>query len=148
MKQLLRPFLGGLLALAVFLAPERSEAADFRLTLGGDYHIDNGAFFSVTGAVDFVFFGPLSVGTRFGALLATQPNTLGIPLDLDLRIRPRRVPLYVELLVGPWIYFEGDVFRAHGAFGFGYQGRSVSFGLEIGYLEPKPHIGLRLGWRF
>jgi hypothetical protein len=148
MKQLLRPFLGGLLALAVCLAPDRSEAADFRLTLGGDYQIDNGAFFHLTGAVDFVFVGPLSIGTRFGALLATQPNTLGIPLDLDLRIHPGRTPLYLELLGGPWIFFEGDTFRAHAAFGFGYQARSVSFGLEVGYLEPKPHIGLRLGWRF
>jgi hypothetical protein len=148
MKQLLRPFLGGLFALAVLLAPERSEAADFRLNLGADYQIDNGAFFHVTGAVDFVFIGPLSIGTRFGALLATQPNTLGIPLDLDLRITPARTPIYVEFLGGPWLFFEGDTFRAHGAFGFGYQGRSVSFGLEVGYLEPKPHIGLRLGWRF
>lgn len=148
MKQLLRPFLGGLLALAVFLAPERSEAADFRLNLGADYQIDSGAFFSLTGTVDFVFVGPLSIGTRFGALLATQPNTLAVPLDLSLRFNPRRTPLYLEVLGGPWIFFEGDTFRAHGAFGFGYQGRSVSFGLEIGYLEPKPHIGLRLGWRF
>jgi hypothetical protein len=148
MKQLLRPFLGGLLALAVFLAPERSEAADFRLTLGGDYQIDTGAFFHLTGAVDFAFIGPLSIGTRFGALLATQPNTLGVPLDLSLRLTPGRTPLYLEVLGGPWIFFEGDPFRAHAAFGFGYQGRSVSFGLEVGYLQPKPHIGLRLGWKF
>jgi hypothetical protein len=148
MKHLLRPFLGGLLALAVFLAPERSEAASFRLNLGADYHIDHGAFFHLTGAVDFAFFGPLSIGTRFGALLTTQPNTLGIPLDLDLRITPRRVPIYVEFVGGPWIFFSGDTFRAHAAFGFGFQGRSVSFGLEVGYLEPSPHIGLRLGWRF
>ncbi|HEX8823541.1 MAG TPA: hypothetical protein VF794_26700 [Archangium sp.] len=148
MKQLLRPVLGSLLALAVFLAPERSEAADFRLNLGADYHIDNGAFFSLTGAVDFALVGPLSIGARFGALLATQPNTLGVPLDLSLRIRPGRTPLYLELLGGPWVYFEGDTFRAHGAFGFGYQARSFSVGLEVGYLEPKPHVGLRLGWRF
>ncbi|WP_257451974.1 hypothetical protein [Archangium lipolyticum] len=148
MKQLLRPFLGGLFALAVFLAPARSEATEFRLTLGGDYQFDSGAFFHLTGAVDFVDLGPLSIGTRFGALLATQPNTLGIPLDLNLRITPRRVPIYVELLGGPWIFFEGDTFRAHAAFGFGYQGRSVTFGVELGYLEPRPHIGLRLGWRF
>jgi hypothetical protein len=148
MKHLLRPFLGGLLALAVLLAPERSEAADFRLTLGADYQIDSGPFFHLTGAVDFVFVGPLSIGARFGALLATQANTLGIPLDLSLRFRPGRTPLYLELLGGPWIFLEGDAFRGHGAFGFGYQGRSVSFGLEVGYLEPRPHVGLRLGWRF
>ncbi|WP_143196010.1 hypothetical protein [Archangium sp. Cb G35] len=148
MKHLLRPALGGLLALAVFLSPERAEAADFRLTLGGDYQIDTGAFFHLTGAVDFVFVGPLSIGTRFGALLTTNPNTLGVPLDLSLRFNPRRTPLYVEVLGGPWIFFEGDVFRAHAAFGFGYQGRSVSFGLEVGYLQPRPHVGLRLGWRF
>jgi len=148
MKRLLRPFLGSLLALAVFLAPARSEAVDFRLALGGDYQIDTGALFHLTGAVDFVFVGPLAIGTRFGVLLATPPNTLGIPLDLNLRFKPRRVPIYLELLGGPWLFFEGDVFRAHAAFGFGYQGRSIYFGLEVGYLEPKPHIGLRLGWRF
>ncbi|KFA87525.1 hypothetical protein [Archangium violaceum] len=148
MKQLLRPALGGLLALAVFLSPERAEATDFRLTLGADYQINSGAFFHLTGSVDFIFVGPLSIGTRFGALLATQPNTFGVPLDLNIRFTPRRTPLYVEFLGGPWIFFQGDVFRAHAAFGFGYQGRSVSFGLEVGYLQPSPHIGLRLGWRF
>ena len=148
MKQLLRPFLGGLLALAVFLAPARSEAANFRLNLGGDYQLDIGAFFHLTGAVDFAFVGPLAIGTRFGALLATQPNTLGIPLDLSLRLTPGRAPLYLELLGGPWIFLDGDPFRAHGAFGFGYQSRSFTFGLEVGYLQPRPHIGLRLGWRF
>jgi hypothetical protein len=149
MKHLLRSFIGGLFALAVILAPERSEAkTDFRLTLGGDYQVDNGAFFHLTGAVDFIFVGPLSIGARFGALLATRPNSLGVPLDLDLRFSPGGTPIYLEALLGPWIFFEGDVLRAHGAFGFGYQGRSISFGLEIGYLEPRPHVGLRVGWRF
>jgi hypothetical protein len=149
MKQLLRPFVGALLVLAVCVVPTRSEArTDFRLTLGADYLVDNGAFFDLTGAVDFAFVGPLSVGARFGGLLTTQPNSLGIPLDFDLRISPRNTPIYVEALVGPWILFSGDALRAHAAFGFGFQGRSASVGLEIGYLEPAPHVGLRVGWRF
>ncbi|HSP76947.1 MAG TPA: hypothetical protein VLQ93_00350 [Myxococcaceae bacterium] len=148
MQMLLRPILGGLFALAVFLAPARSDAADVRLTLGADYQLDTTPFFHLTGAVDFAFIGPFSLGARFGALLATQPNTLGIPLDLSLRVTPRRTPIYLEALVGPWIFLEGDTFRAHGAFGFGFQGRSVSLGFEVGWLQPRPHVGLRLGWRF
>jgi len=146
--QMLRPFLGGLLALAVFLAPSRSDAADVRLTLGADYQLNTTPFFHVTGAVDFAFIGPVSLGGRFGALLATQPNSLGIPLDLSLRVTPRRTPIYLEALVGPWIFLEGDTFRAHGAFGFGFQGSSLSLGIEVGWLQPRPHVGLRLGWRF
>ncbi|WP_434385626.1 hypothetical protein [Melittangium boletus] len=149
MNPLLRPVVGALLALAVCLTPTQSEArTDFRLTLGADYHFDNGAFFPFTGAVDFVFVGPLSVGARFGALLTTNPSSLGIPLDFDLRITPRNTPIYIEGLVGPWILFSGKALRAHAAFGFGYQGRSASVGLEIGYLDPSPHVGLRVGWRF
>jgi hypothetical protein len=143
-----RPLLGGLLALAALLSPARSEATEVRLNLGADYQLETTPFFHVTGAVDFLKLGPVALGGRFGVLLATQPNTLGIPLDLSLRLTPGRTPLYLEALVGPWIFLAGDTFRAHGAFGFGFQGRSLSLGLEVGWLEPRPHVGLRLGWRF
>jgi hypothetical protein len=148
MQMLSRILPGGLIALALFLAPARSDATEVRLTLGADYQLETTPFFHVTGAVDFVQLGPFAIGGRFGVLLATQSNTLGIPLDLSLRLTPRRTPLYLEALVGPWLFLGGDTFRGHGAFGFGFQGRSVSLGLEVGWLEPRPHVGVRLGWRF
>ncbi|ATB34922.1 hypothetical protein CYFUS_000334 [Cystobacter fuscus] len=148
MKQLSRPLVAVLLALAVCLASTESEArSEFRLTLGADYQINQGAFFDLTGAVDFIFLGPLSIGARFGAMLATSPTSFGIPIDLDLRISPRGAPIYLEALVGPWLRFSGEFVRAHGAFGFGYQNRSFTFGLEVGWLTPSPHVGLRIGWR-
>ena len=148
MKQLSRPLVAVLLALAVFLVPTQSEArSSFRLTLGADYQVNSGPFFDITGAADFIFIGPLSIGARFGALLATNPTSFGIPIDLDLRISPRGAPIYLEALVGPWIHFSGNFVRAHGAFGFGYQNSSFTFGLEVGYLTPSPHVGLRVGWR-
>ena len=148
MKQLSRPFLGALLALAVLLVSGRSEAAHLRLNLGADYHVNHGALFSATGAVDFVLTGPLSIGPRVGLALSSLDNAAGLPLDLNLRLSPQSAPMYVELLVGPWLFFQGDTVRAHAAFGIGYQGRSFGIGLEVGYLEPAPHVGLRVGWRF
>ncbi len=149
MKQLSRPFLGALLAFAILVLPGSSEAAThLRLNLGADYQVNHGALFGVSGAVDFGLVGPLSIGPRVGLLLATAPNAIGLPLDLDLRLTPRSAPVYVELLVGPWLFFGGDAVRAHAALGFGYQGRSFGIGLEVGYLEPAPHVGLRVGWRF
>lgn len=147
---LLRSGLGGLLVVGLLLAPTSSRAsADVRLGLGADYWLDRGAAFNFTLGVDADVVGPISVGARFGALLVTEPNTFAVPADVVLRAnlgRNRRV--YIEGLAGPWIFFEGETFRAHGAFGFGIQGRSVSLGLEVGYLQPKPIVGLRLGWRF
>ena len=59
----------------------------------------------------------------------------------------RRV--YVEGLVGPWILLDrGDALRGHAAFGFGLLGRSMTLGLEVGYLDPSAMLGLRLGFRF
>jgi hypothetical protein len=147
--KLLRPFLGGLLlALAVGLAPARSEAAIVRLHAGADYQLDTTPLFLLALGVETPLAGPLSIGGRFGALIATRPNDLGAPIDLVLRLRFGRTPIYVEGTAGPWIFFGGDTFRGHGAFGFGFQGRSISLGLEVGWLDPKALIGARLGWRF
>jgi hypothetical protein len=148
MKSLRTCLCGSLVALAVALAPTSSEAANVRLTLGGDYHMNSGALFNLMLGVDVPVVGPLSLGGRFGVLLATANNALGVPLDLVLRANFRDVPIYIEGLVGPWLVFQGDVFRGHGAFGFGFQGRGLSLGIEVGWLDPSAHIGLRLGWRF
>jgi hypothetical protein len=135
-------------ALVSVLVPTSSEAAtNIRLGLGADYWLEKTATFQFTLGVDTPLAGPLTIGGRFGALLVTAPNTLGIPLDLVLHANLNR-DVYIEGLVGPWILFQGDTFRAHGAFGFGLQGRALSFGVEVGYLSPKPTVGLRLGYRF
>ena len=148
MKPLLQSVVGGSFALAVLLAPSASEAADLRLTLGADYHLNDGALFGLTGAVDFHMTGPLYLGPRVGFLVSTRENGLGLPLDLNLRVSPRNTPVYLDLLLGPWIFLQGDSLRAHAGVGFGYQGRSFGIGLEVGYLEPSPIIGLHAGWRF
>jgi hypothetical protein len=146
--KLLRPCLGGLLAVGLFFAPTTSEAAAVRVGLGADYWIDESAAFSFTLGVEGRITGPLSVGARFGAALITDGNDVGIPLDLYLRANVAR-SVYIEGMAGPWIVFgRGDEFRAHAAFGFGLQGKAASIGIEVGYLDPNPVIGLRLGYRF
>lgn len=145
---LLRPCLGGLLALGLFLAPSSSEAASVRLGLGADYWFDQSASFQFNLGVETHLAGPLHIGGRFGAALIPEIDALGIPIDLVLRANLAR-RFYIEGLVGPWILIgEGDAFRAHAAFGFGLQSGALSFGLEVGYLTPDPTIGLRLGYRF
>lgn len=146
--KLLHPCLGGLLALGFFLAPTTSEAADVRAGLGADYWIDQSPAFSFTLGVEGRVARPVAVGVRFGAALFTDGNDVGIPLDLYLRANVAR-SVYIEGMAGPWIVFgRDDEFRAHAAFGFGLQGKSASIGIEVGYLEPDPVIGLRLGYRF
>jgi hypothetical protein len=64
-------------------------------------------------------------------------------MDLLLKLRIQRI--YFEGLVGPWVLFNaGDLFRFHGAFGFGFESGSFAFGLELGRLGPANLIGLRL----
>ncbi|MBZ4422638.1 hypothetical protein [Myxococcus sp. RHSTA-1-4] len=146
--KLLRSCLGGLLALGLFFVPTASEAAAVRAGLGADYWMDQSAAFSFTLGVEGRIAGPLSVGARFGAALITDGNDVGIPLDLYLRANVAR-SVYIEGMAGPWIVFgRGDEFRAHAAFGFGLQGKAASIGLEVGYLDPEPIIGLRLGYKF
>ncbi|NMO20803.1 hypothetical protein HPC49_26495 [Pyxidicoccus fallax] len=146
--KLLRPCLGGLLALGLFFAPTTSEAAAVRAELGADYWIDQSAAFSFMLGVEGRIVGSLSAGARFGATLITDGNDVGIPLDVYLRANVAR-SVYIEALAGPWLVFgRGDEFRAHAAFGFGLQGKAASIGIEVGYLEPEPVLGLRLGYKF
>jgi hypothetical protein len=148
MKLFLRSCLGGVLAAGLWLAPSPAEAApSLRLGFGADYWFIESATFQFTLGIETALNRTIHIGGRFGALLVTDADTLGIPADLVVRAQlPRQ--LYVEGLVGPWLFFEGDTFRGHGALGFGLQGKELSFGLELGYLSPDPTIGLRLGYRF
>ena len=130
---------------ALLLAP--SARADTRLGLGADYWIDNETgIFSLTGAIDTPVSRVFSVGGRFGLLLTSSPTEVGIPLDLLLRFEPRRSSLYLEALAGPWILFVDEPVRAHVAFGFGVRTGVLSAGLEVGYLDPDPVLGLRLAF--
>ncbi|MCP3104027.1 hypothetical protein LZ198_34650 [Myxococcus sp. K15C18031901] len=145
----LRPSLGVLLAVAFAAAPLTSEAANVRLGLGADYWIDESAAFNFTLAVEGKIAGPIFVGARFGASLITDGNDLGIPLDLLIRANIASARVYVEAMAGPWIVLDrGDALRAHAAFGFGLQGKAASIGVEVGYLDPNPIIGLKFGYRF
>lgn len=131
---------------AVLLACPPASAA-VKLGLGADYWAPGGGVFELTLGIDTPLARHVHIGGRFGALVATSPNTFGVPLDLELRILFGRGRVYAEGLLGPWIFFSGDPVRAHVAFGFGLQSGSLSFGLEVGYLTPSPIAGLKLAFR-
>jgi hypothetical protein len=122
-----------------------AAAPSLRLNFGADYWIDRAGQFSATLAVLGRLTNEIAAGVRFGALINTQPTTVGIPLDLDLRVSLSK--LYLEGTAGPWILFTDSPVRAHVAFGFGLQSHSISFGLELGWLDPAALLGVRLGIR-
>jgi hypothetical protein len=139
-----RLLLAATLALAAAWA--RPAAAGTALGLGADYLTDpeEGAFM-LTLAPEARIARHLSVGGRFGAMLVTGPNRVGAPIDL--RLRARFSGIYLDFLAGPWIVFKDDpAVRLHAAFGFGVLARDLSFGLEVGYLDPTPMIGVRLAF--
>lgn len=122
-------------------------AASTELGLGADYWVDpRGGEFQLTLAVDAPLARALTVGGRFGAMVITAPNDFGVPLDFRLRAKVQRV--YLEGLVGPWILFgERSPVRAHVAFGFGILAPGLTFGFEVGWLDPSTLVGLRLAFR-
>lgn len=137
------------LVVAAFLFATPAMGA-VRLGLGADYWFNSGGIFKIDLAADAHLVRHISIGGRFGAaLIAYQGgyNTVGVPIDFD--IRGHFGLFYVEGLVGPWLVFDPNAFlvRAHGAFGFGIANGQLQFGLEVGYLQPAPQIGLRVAWR-
>jgi hypothetical protein len=99
----------------------------------------------LTLAVETPIARGLAAGARFGALVTSDPTRVGAPIDFRLRLRAGR--LYADGLVGPWLLFDsGDTLRLHAAFGFGILARSMSLGLEVGYLDPTSMIGLRMAF--
>lgn len=134
-------------ALAAAIALPARAASPVSLRLGGDYLLDGGpGLFSFQLGLEKPLGRVVSVGGRFGGLLTTSPTTGGIPLDVFLRFRLGRA--YFEGLGGPWIFFEGDTLRGHGAVGFGLLARDFEFGGEIGFLSPsRTQLGVRLGFR-
>jgi hypothetical protein len=132
------------LGLALWAGP---AAASVELGLGADYWIEpaDGAF-QLTLAADTPLARALTVGGRFGVLFLSSAPAVGVPIDLRLRVHLQR--LYMEGLVGPWFLFDRpDPVRAHVAFGFGILARGVTFGVEVGWLDPSTLVGIRLGFR-
>ncbi len=133
-------------AALVLLAAARPASASTALGLGADWLVDpNSGALQLTLAADTPIIRHVTIGARFGALWLTGPDHLGATIDGRLRIRGRRV--YADVLAGPWLVFEGsDHVRMHAAFGFGVLSGPVSFGLEVGWLDPTSMIGLRVAF--
>lgn len=139
-------------ALALLLAASPAEArpagrgTNVALGLGADYLVDpEEGEFQLTFALETPIVSGLTVGARFGALITSDSNDVGAPIDFRLRLRTQR--LYLDGLIGPWLIFDhGDTLRFHGGFGFGVLAGSMSFGAEVGFLDDSGMIGLRLAF--
>ena len=142
------------IALAVaslaLLAAAHPASAGTQLGLGGDWITEPEAgALQLTLAVDRPLARGVTLGGRFGALIATDEIGPAVPVDLRLRFRVERV--YVDGLVGPWFFFDDgeDSVRLHAAIGFGVVQRGgMQVGLEVGYVDPSAMIGIRLAWPF
>ncbi len=123
-----------------------SQGSGVALGVGADYLTDpKVGEFQLTLAVEKSILRSLTVGARFGVALLTESPQVGVPIDVRLRLRLERV--YVDGLAGPWVMFGGgDALRLHAALGFGLLASGVSLGVEVGWLDPSPVVGLRLAF--
>jgi hypothetical protein len=139
---MIRPLAAALLLAALGAAGPAAAATS--LGLGADVWLDPGVgAFQLTLAGDTPLARHVTLGGRVGLLLHTEPTRFGVPLDLRLRLRFDRV--YLDGLVGPWLLVdEGDAVRFHGGIGFGLQGHGYTFGLEVGWLDRRSMLGVRL----
>ncbi len=128
------------------LAAARPAAASTALGLGADYLVDpQSGELQLTLAADTRLVRRATIGVRFGAMYLADTKDFGIPIDGRLRIRGDR--LYAEGLVGPWLVFgSGDTVRLHAAFGFGLLTKSLSFGVEVGWMDPTSMVGVRVAF--
>ena len=135
------------LATAASLALPCPCSADTRLGFGADYLTDNHGIFQLTLSADTPLARSIAVGARVGAMLVSGGPVVGAPLDAFMRFYLGRV--YVDGLVGPWIFFSGPgSVRLHGGLGFGLLARRMSFGMEVGGLSAGGAlIGARLAFR-
>jgi hypothetical protein len=141
---MLRPVLAAA-ALALVAAPLRASAGN-ALVLGADWLVDpESASLELLLATETRLAQGVTAGVRFGGLYLAEPGRLGAAVDGRIRFRGKRV--YADALVGPWIVFDDDdSLRLHAAFGFGILGRSASFGLEVGWLDPTSMVGIRVAF--
>ncbi len=133
-------------AVLAALAAARPAAASTSFGLGADYLVDpQSGELQLTLAADTRLARHATIGVRFGGMFLSDPNRFGVPIDGRLRIRGGG--LYAEGLVGPWLVFDsGDTVRLHAAFGFGILTRSLSFGVEIGWMDPTSMVGVRVAF--
>ncbi len=133
-------------AVLAALAAARPAAASTALGLGADYLVDpDSGELQLTLAADTRLARHATLGVRFGAMYLSDPGRFGVPIDGRLRIRGSG--LYAEGLVGPWLVFDsGDTVRLHAAFGFGIVTRSLSFGVEGGWMDPTSMVGVRVAF--
>jgi hypothetical protein len=142
----------GLLVAAAAALPARADP--LRFGLGADWLFGDRAAFQANLQTDLPLVAGagrrssflLAATLRAGALFTTSPTQGAVPLDVGLRATIGRV--YLEGLVGPWIFFSGDALRAHGAIGLGLLSRNVAVGLELGGLSGSSGlVGARLAFR-
>lgn len=135
-----------LLAALAVLGFARPAAAEVDLGLGADWIEGGTGEFNLTLGAETWLARHLTVGGRAGAAFFGDSNNIGVPIDFYLKVHVQRI--YFQGLVGPWVMIDsGDLFRFHGAFGFGLESRNVNFGLEVGVLERATMLGLRLAFR-
>ncbi|HVO19704.1 MAG TPA: hypothetical protein VMU15_10635 [Anaeromyxobacter sp.] len=117
-------------------------------SVGADFLVDdNAGGFLGTLALDTGLARHVTAGVRFGLFMESGPTRLGFPADLRIRFRVHR-NVYIDGLAGPWVVFGGDQhLRFHAGVGAGIiLLRKVTFGAELGYLDPSSMIGVRLGF--
>ena len=132
-------------ALAALALP-RAASAHLALGLGADYLLDpESGELQLTLAAETRLAKHVTLGARFGVMYLADPDRVGVPIDGRLRIRGGS--FYVDGLVGPWLVFDsGDTVRLHAAFGFGLLTRALSFGLEVGWMDPTSMVGVRVAF--
>jgi hypothetical protein len=133
-----------LLALSLLLlSAPRPAAASVQLGLGADWIRGGNSDFNLTLGLDSYLARYLSVGGRAGVAFFEDGDTVAVPIDFKLGLHIERI--YFEGLVGPWMLFDSDnLFHVHLAFGFGFESRSLSGGLEVGRIEHATMVGLKV----
>jgi hypothetical protein len=113
--------------------------------MGGQYWFAERALFDADAVIRQPLGNGFSIGGRVGVVLAATPVDVGIPLDFTLRIDISRV--YLEALGGVWFFFDGKRVAPHVAGGFGIIAGRLTVGPEIGWLDPRAVVGVRLTYR-
>jgi hypothetical protein len=131
---------------AALLGVATPARASVNLGLGADWMEGGARDLNLTLGADAYLARHLSLGGRAGAAFFDGGHHIGIPVDLRLRLHVQKI--YFEGLVGPWLLVDsGDLFRFHGAFGFGIEAGGIALGLEVGKLDGSTMVGLRVAFR-
>lgn len=131
---------------AVAATPTPAHAADVAIGLGAHYWFTEQGLFDAYAVVRQPLLPNFSIGFRAGVLLTASPTHVGIPLDFLMRVDVSRV--YFEAAAGPWFLIDsGDTVRVHVSGGFGLKAGNITFGPEVGWLDPRAVVGARFTYR-